>query len=50
MVGALGGDVLGNASPQFDLGAIGNAIAGLVGCGVFGQLVILLVPPVAAAA
>jgi uncharacterized membrane protein YeaQ/YmgE (transglycosylase-associated protein family) len=50
VAGALGGNAVGKASPTFDLGTIGNTIAGLVGGGVLGQLVTLLMPAVAAAA
>ena len=35
--GAAGGTAVGKASPNFDLGPIGNAIAGAVGGGVGGQ-------------
>jgi hypothetical protein len=50
VAGALGGNAAGKASPTFDLGTIGNTIAGLVGGGVLGQLVTLLIPAVTAAA
>jgi len=50
IAGALGGVATGKASPTFDLGALGNAIAGLVGGGVLGQIVTLLLPAVTAAA
>ena len=50
ITGALGGVGAGKASPTFDLGMIGNIIAGLVGGGVLGQIVTLLLPSVVAAA
>ena len=50
IAGALGGVSAGKASPNFDLGMIGNIIAGLVGGGVLGQIVTLLLPSVVAAA
>ena len=50
IAGALGGAATGKASPTFDLGTIGNIIAGLVGGGVLGQIVTLLLPSVMAAA
>jgi uncharacterized protein YejL (UPF0352 family) len=40
----------GKASPNFDLGTVGNIVAGLVGGGVLGQIVTLLLPSVVAAA
>ena len=50
VAGALGGVGAGKASPNFDLGTLGNVIAGLVGGGVLGQIVTLLLPAVTAAA
>jgi uncharacterized membrane protein YeaQ/YmgE (transglycosylase-associated protein family) len=50
VAGALGGVGAGKASPNFDLGMLGNIIAGLVGGGVLGQIVTLMLPAVAAAA
>jgi uncharacterized membrane protein YeaQ/YmgE (transglycosylase-associated protein family) len=50
VAGALGGNAAGKASPKFDLGTLGNTIAGLVGGGVLGQIVVLLIPAVTAAA
>ena len=50
VAGALGGMGAGKASPNFDLGAIGNVVSGLVGGGVLGQIVTLLLPTVVAAA
>lgn len=50
VAGALGGVGAGKASPNFDLGTIGNLVSGLVGGGVLGQIVTLLMPSVVAAA
>jgi uncharacterized membrane protein YeaQ/YmgE (transglycosylase-associated protein family) len=50
IAGALGGVAAGKASPNFDLGTVGNILAGLVGGGVLGQIVTLLLPSVVAAA
>jgi len=50
VAGALGGVGAGKASPQFDLGTIGNIISGVVGGGVLGQIVTLLLPSLLAAA
>jgi uncharacterized membrane protein YeaQ/YmgE (transglycosylase-associated protein family) len=50
VAGALGGVGAGKASPQFDLGMLGNVIAGLVGGGVLGQIVTALMPSIVAAA
>jgi len=50
IAGALGGVGAGKSSPTFDLGLIGNIIAGLVGGGLLGQIVTLLMPAVMAAA
>ena len=50
IAGALGGVGAGKASPTFDLGTVGNIISGLVGGGIFGQIVTLLLPSVVAAA
>jgi len=50
IAGALGGVGIGKSSPTFDLGMIGNIIAGLVGGGLLGQIVTLLMPAVMAAA
>jgi hypothetical protein len=50
VAGALGGVGAGKASPTFDLGTIGNIIAGLVGGGVLGQIVTALLPAIMAAA
>ena len=48
VAGALGGNAAGKASPSFDLGTIGNTIAGLVGGGVLGQIITLIWPSVVA--
>jgi hypothetical protein len=50
IAGALGGVGAGKASPNFDLGTIGNIISGLVGGGILGQIVTLALPSVVAAA
>jgi hypothetical protein len=50
VAGALGGVGAGKASPQFDLGTIGNIISGVVGGGVLGQIVTLVLPSLVAAA
>ena len=50
IAGALGGVGAGKASPNCDLGTIGNIISGLVGGGVLGQVVTLALPSVVAAA
>jgi hypothetical protein len=50
IAGALGGVGAGKASPQFDLGTIGNIISGIVGGGVLGQIVTLVLPSLVAAA
>jgi hypothetical protein len=50
IAGALGGAGVGKASPQFDLGTIGNIISGVVGGGVLGQIVTLVLPSLVAAA
>jgi hypothetical protein len=49
VTGALGGIGAGKASPTFDLGMVGNIIAGLVGGGVLGQIVTLALPSVVTA-
>ena len=50
VAGALGGVGAGKSSPTFDLGMIGNIIAGLIGGGVLGQIATLLMPAITAAA
>jgi uncharacterized membrane protein YeaQ/YmgE (transglycosylase-associated protein family) len=36
--GAVGGNVAGSVLKQYDLGALGNSLAGIVGGGIGGQL------------
>lgn len=48
IVGAVAGNATGKSSPTFDLGTIGNTVAGLVGGGVLGQIVTLIWPSVVA--
>jgi hypothetical protein len=48
VAGALGGNAAGKSSPTFDLGTLGNTIAGLVGGGVLGQIITLIWPAVSA--
>jgi hypothetical protein len=50
IAGAIGGAGVGKASPNFDLGTVGNIVSGLVGGGVLGQIVTLALPSVMAAA
>jgi hypothetical protein len=50
IAGALGGVGAGKASPNLDLGMIGNIISGLIGGGVLGQIVTLMLPAITAAA
>ena len=50
IAGALGGVGTGKASPNFDLGTIGNIVSGLIGGGVLGQIATLMLPSVVAAA
>jgi hypothetical protein len=50
IAGALGGIGAGKSSPTFDLGMIGNIIAGAVGGGLLGQIITLLLPSIVAAA
>ena len=49
VAGALGGNAAGKASPSFDLGTLGNTLAGLAGGGILGQLIALLMPAITAA-
>lgn len=49
VAGALGGNAAGKTSPNFDIGTLGNTIAGAVGGGVLGQIVTLLLPAITAA-
>jgi hypothetical protein len=44
IAGAIGGAGVGKASPNFDLGTVGNIVSGLVGGGVLGQIVTLALP------
>ncbi|TAN04341.1 MAG: hypothetical protein EPN45_10175 [Rhizobiaceae bacterium] len=48
VVGALAGNATGKSSSTFDLGTLGNTIAGLIGGGVLGQIVTLVWPSVVA--
>ena len=48
--GAVGGNVAGAALKQYDLGTLGNSIAGILGGGIGGQLIALLLPALAGAA
>ena len=50
ITGALGGVGAGKSSPTFDLGMIGNIVAGAVGGGLLGQMTTLLLPSIVAAA
>jgi hypothetical protein len=50
IAGALSGNAIGKASPNFDLGAIGNTIAGAIGGGAGGQILQALVPLLAGTA
>jgi uncharacterized membrane protein YeaQ/YmgE (transglycosylase-associated protein family) len=40
--GAVGGNVAGSVLKQYDLGALGNSVAGIVGGGIGGQLLTML--------
>ena len=42
--GAVGGNIAGGLLKQFNLGTLGNSIAGIVGGGLGGQLLGMLVP------
>jgi uncharacterized membrane protein YeaQ/YmgE (transglycosylase-associated protein family) len=42
VAGAVGGNVAGNAMKQFDLGTVGNSIAGIVGGAIGGQLLTMI--------
>ncbi len=48
--GIVGGNAAGKATPNFDLGTLGNTIAGALGGGAGGQLLQALVPMLAGAA
>ncbi|WP_421694809.1 hypothetical protein [Aestuariivirga sp.] len=39
VVGAIGGNVAGRASPKIDLGSAGNSVAGAIGGVVLGQII-----------
>ena len=49
IAGAVGGNATGAAAKQFDLGTLGNTIAGLVGGGVLGQLITMVWPTLSTA-
>jgi hypothetical protein len=49
IAGAIGGNASGAALKQFDMGTLGNTIAGLVGGGVLGQIITLLWPALSTA-
>jgi hypothetical protein len=40
--GAVGGNIAGKALSQYDLGAVGNSVAGIIGGGLGGQLLTAL--------
>ena len=48
--GAAGGNIAGNLMKKFDMGTLGNSIAGIVGGGLGGQLISMLGAGGAAAA
>jgi uncharacterized membrane protein YeaQ/YmgE (transglycosylase-associated protein family) len=48
--GAVGGNIAGSVLKQYDLGALGNSLAGIVGGGIGGQLLTMLLGGGAAAA
>jgi hypothetical protein len=48
--GAVGGNVAGSVLKQYDLGALGNSLAGIVGGGIGGQLLTILLSGGGAAA
>ena len=48
--GALGGNAVGRASKNFDLGPVGNTISGGIGGGIGGQLLGTVIPALAGAA
>ena len=41
--GAVGGNVAGGLLKQYDLGVLGNSIAGILGGGIGGQLLAMLI-------
>jgi hypothetical protein len=48
--GAVGGNIAGGLLKQFNLGTLGNSIAGIVGGGIGGQLLGMAVPALSGAA
>jgi|SRR5581483_1145094 len=48
--GAVGGNIAGSALKDYNLGTLGNSIAGIVGGGIGGQILQSLVPAIAASA
>jgi len=48
--GAVGGNLAGGLLKQYDLGTLGNSIAGILGGGVGGQLLSMLIPALGGAA
>jgi uncharacterized membrane protein YeaQ/YmgE (transglycosylase-associated protein family) len=49
VAGAVGGIAAGAAVKQYDMGVVGNTIAGLVGGGILGQILTLIWPSLSAA-
>ena len=47
IAGAIGGNIAGSALKDYSLGTVGNSIAGLIGCGIGGQILQALVPALA---
>ena len=45
--GAVGGNIAGGLLKQYDLGTLGNSIAGIVGGGLGGQILSALIPALA---
>lgn len=50
VAGAIGGNAVGRASKNIDLGPLGNTISGALGGGIGGQLLGSLIPALAGAA
>ena len=48
--GAVGGNVAGSALKQYDLGTLGNSIAGIIGGGIGGQVLMMILGSGGAAA
>src|SRR3974390_2842546 len=48
--GAIGGNAIGRASKNFDLGPVGNTISGALGGGIGGDLLWAVIPALASAA